>query len=112
MSRLGRAEQLGGLAARPLAHEERRFDRLAVHEIAHERLRGGGDSERTRFIEGLELFGLGYSWGGYESLVVPVDPERIRTATLWRADGPLVRLHIGIEDADDLIADLAQALTS
>jgi cystathionine beta-lyase len=74
-------------------------------------LEGGGDAERTRFIEALELFGLGYSWGGYESLVVPADPERIRTATRWRAEGPLVRLHIGLEDPDDLIEDLAGALS-
>ncbi|MEA3066450.1 MAG: cysteine-S-conjugate beta-lyase [Sphingomonadales bacterium] len=73
-------------------------------------LRGGGDAERTRFIESLELFGLGYSWGGYESLVVPADPERIRTVTQWRAEGPLVRLHIGLEDVDDLIEDLAAGL--
>jgi cysteine-S-conjugate beta-lyase len=76
------------------------------------RLRGGGDSERTRFIEALELFGLGYSWGGYESLVVPADPERLRTATRWASDGPLVRLQIGLEDADDLIEDLASALAA
>ena len=73
-------------------------------------LRGGGDAARTRFIEGLELFGLGYSWGGYESLVVPVDPGRIRTATSWRADGPLVRLHVGLEDSEDLIEDLEAGL--
>jgi cysteine-S-conjugate beta-lyase len=73
-------------------------------------LRGGGDPERTRFIESLDLFGIGYSWGGYESLVVPADPERLRTATRWRADGPLVRLQIGLEDADDLIDDLAAGL--
>jgi cystathionine beta-lyase len=73
-------------------------------------LNGGGDSERTRFIEALELFGLGYSWGGYESLVVPADPGRIRTATRWEAQGPLVRLQIGLEDTDDLIGDLAGAL--
>ncbi len=73
-------------------------------------LKGGGDSARTRFIETLELFGLGYSWGGYESLVVPADPARIRTATAWRAEGPLVRLHVGLEDPDDLIEDLAAGL--
>ena len=73
-------------------------------------LKGGGDSARTRFVEALELFGLGYSWGGYESLVVPADPERIRTATRWTAEGPLVRLQIGLEDADDLIEDLAAGL--
>ena len=74
-------------------------------------LAGGGDSERTRLIEALELFGIGYSWGGYESLAIPADPERVRTATRWRADGPLVRLQIGLEDADDLIEDLAAALS-
>ena len=73
-------------------------------------LKGRGDEERTRFIEALELFGLGYSWGGYESLVVPADPERIRTATRWESEGPLVRLQIGLEDPDDLIEDLAAAL--
>lgn len=73
-------------------------------------LRGGGDAERTRFIEALELFGLGYSWGGYESLVVPADPERIRTVTSWQAEGPLVRLQIGLEDPGDLIEDLAEGL--
>jgi cystathionine beta-lyase len=73
-------------------------------------LRGGHDAACVRFIEALELFGLGYSWGGFESLVVPADPERLRTATRWRAEGPLVRLHIGLEDADDLIEDLAGAL--
>ena len=73
-------------------------------------LRGGDDSARTRLIEGLELFGIGYSWGGYESLVVPADPERIRSATRWSAEGPMVRLHIGLEDPDDLIEDLAAGL--
>ncbi|HEY0130073.1 MAG TPA: cystathionine beta-lyase [Allosphingosinicella sp.] len=73
-------------------------------------LNGGDEAERTRFVEALDLFGLGYSWGGYESLAVPVDPERLRTVTRWRAEGPLVRLHIGLEDPDDLIEDLAAAL--
>ena len=73
-------------------------------------LAGGDDAARTRLIDGLELFGIGYSWGGYESLAVPVDPERLRTATRWDAEGPAVRLNIGLEDIDDLIADLAQGL--
>lgn len=73
-------------------------------------LKGGGDPERTRFIEALELFAIGYSWGGFESLVVPADPQGIRTATRWSAEGPLVRLQIGLEDPDDLIEDLAAAL--
>jgi cystathionine beta-lyase len=50
------------------------------------------------------------SWGGYESLAVPHDPQPMRTATKWQAEGPLVRLHIGLEDPDDLIEDLAAAL--
>jgi cysteine-S-conjugate beta-lyase len=58
-------------------------------------------------VEGLELFGMGYSWGGYESLIIPTHPERYRTATTWQAEGPLLRIHAGLEDPDDLIADLA-----
>ena len=57
-------------------------------------------------LEGLELFGMGFSWGGYESLIVPAHPERYRTATTWRAEGPIIRIHAGLEDPDDLIADL------
>jgi cysteine-S-conjugate beta-lyase len=68
------------------------------------------DAGRTRFIDGLRHFGIGYSWGGYESLALPADPERVRSATSWRAEGPLVRLHIGLEDAADLIEDLAGGL--
>src|SRR6266487_3424262 len=62
------------------------------------------------FIDALDLFGIGASWGGFESLVQPAFPERARTATRWQAEGPLVRIHIGLEDPQDLIADLAQGL--
>jgi len=62
------------------------------------------------FIDALDLFGIGASWGGFESLIQPAYPERIRTATRWQAEGPLIRLHIGLEDPQDLIADLAQGL--
>ena len=62
---------------------------------------------RAAFVDRLELFGIGYSWGGYESLALPVDPHR--TATKPPAPN-LVRLHIGLEDADDLIADLGSSL--
>jgi cystathionine beta-lyase len=58
------------------------------------------------FLDGLELFGMGSSWGGFESLIVPSDPSAWRTATVWNPAGPLLRLHIGLEDPDDLIADL------
>ncbi len=57
-------------------------------------------------LDGLELFGMGYSWGGYESLVIPFDPTSYRTATLWQPGGPALRFHIGLEDLDDLKADL------
>jgi len=56
-------------------------------------------------LDGMELFPMGYSWGGYESLMIPADPTSIRTATNWTG-GPLMRLHVGLEDTDDLIADL------
>ena len=63
--------------------------------------------DKAAFVDSLEHFGIGYSWGGYESLALPVDPVR----TVSQAPAPnLVRLHIGLEDPDDLIADLAQAL--
>ena len=73
-------------------------------------LNGGGDAERAAMIDALALFGIGYSWGGYESLAIPVDPQRHRSACPWSAPGPVVRIHAGLEDADDLIADLAHGL--
>ena len=60
-------------------------------------------------IDALELFGIGSSWGGYESLAIRVDVSKGRTATKWNPGGPLIRLHIGLEDPDDLIADLERA---
>jgi cystathionine beta-lyase len=57
-------------------------------------------------LEGLELFGLGASWGGYESLVLPFDASKTRSAMAWAPEGPTVRLHIGLEDVADLKADL------
>ncbi|MCC6948892.1 MAG: cystathionine beta-lyase [Bradyrhizobiaceae bacterium] len=62
------------------------------------------------FIDALELFGIGASWGGYESLVIPFDCKSVRTATTWNPGGPTVRLHVGLEDPEDLIADLEQGL--
>jgi cystathionine beta-lyase len=73
-------------------------------------LAGGDATARDALVDALELFGIGYSWGGYESLALPADP--VRTATRPDFAGPLVRLHIGLEDPDDLIADLAQALAT
>jgi len=73
-------------------------------------LDGGDDAARSALIDGLELFGIGFSWGGFESLVIPADPAALRTVTRWSAEGPLVRLQIGLEDPDDLIADLSAGL--
>ena len=72
-------------------------------------LEGGNEQSRAAFIDALELFGIGYSWGGFESLALPVDPGKHRTATGWTIKGALVRLNIGLEDPDDLIGDLAKA---
>ena len=63
------------------------------------------------FIEALDLFGIGASWGGFESLAIPFDCTKLRSATKWAPGGPAVRLHIGLEDADDLIADLERGLS-
>ena len=57
-------------------------------------------------VDGLSLFGMGYSWGGFESLILPFDPSAYRTATKWQAEGPALRLHAGLEDVEDLKADL------
>lgn len=57
-------------------------------------------------LDGLELFAMGYSWGGYESLVVPFDLRHVRTAMPWSGGGPCLRLHCGLDDPGDLIADL------
>jgi cystathionine beta-lyase len=74
-------------------------------------LKDADDDDANRFVESLDLFGIGYSWGGFESLAIPVHPERLRTVSRHPASGAMVRLHIGLEDTDDLIADLEQGLT-
>jgi cysteine-S-conjugate beta-lyase len=58
------------------------------------------------FLNALTLFGMGASWGGFESLAIPFDCTKIRTATRWAPGGPTIRFHIGLEDVEDLIADL------
>ena len=65
-----------------------------------------GKAARAAFVDSLELFGIGFSWGGYESLAMPVDPYR----TISKAPAEnLIRLHIGLEEPDDLIKDLSAA---
>ncbi len=81
-------------------------------------LKGRSLADRARFIDALELFGIGYSWGGFESLVIPFDPARARSATAWPPthwnprDKLGIRLSIGLEDVDDLRADLEQAFAA
>jgi cysteine-S-conjugate beta-lyase len=81
-------------------------------------LKGSNAEARGRMIDTLRLFGIGYSWGGFESLVVPVDPANIRTASPWPpagmdlADRFGLRLSIGLEDPADLIADLEAGLAA
>jgi cysteine-S-conjugate beta-lyase len=64
------------------------------------------DAAAAAFLDTLELFGLGYSWGGYESLAVPFDCTAYRTATRFSPGGPTIRLSVGLEDIEDLKADL------
>jgi cystathionine beta-lyase len=71
---------------------------IVLKPVPHERL--------AAMLDGLSLFGMGYSWGGFESLILPFDPSAYRTATRWQVEGPALRLHIGLEDVEDLKADL------
>jgi len=71
---------------------------IVLKPVSHESL--------AAMLDGLSLFGMGYSWGGFESLILPFDPRAYRTATTWQAEGPAVRLHVGLEDVEDLKADL------
>lgn len=68
------------------------------------------DKAADAMLERLSLFGMGASWGGFESLAIPFKP--VRTAVPWMAAGPCVRFHIGLEDPDDLIADLTQGFAA
>jgi cystathionine beta-lyase len=63
-------------------------------------------------LDAVELFGMGYSWGGFESLVIPFDCEAYRTATKWAPSGPTLRLHIGLENVEDLKADLERGFAA
>jgi cysteine-S-conjugate beta-lyase len=82
------ASGLFGVVLRPVA-----YDRIAA------------------MLNGMRLFGMGWSWGGFESLIIPTYPARLRSVTRWQAEGPCLRLHIGLEDADDLIADLDEGFS-
>lgn len=75
---------------------------LQTHEPVH----------AERFVDALDLFAIGASWGGFESMVSIVDLQRVRTVADWSGRGPIIRLHIGLEDPGDLIADLGQAFAT
>lgn len=92
------------------------------HELFKRDFRGGTglfsfvlkDDSRAaaeKLVDALQHFGIGYSWGGYESLAIPSDPARCRTATPWQGQS-VIRLNIGLEDTADLINDLSQALSA
>jgi cystathionine beta-lyase len=68
-------------------------------------LAAASDAELAAFVDHLELFALGYSWGGYDSLIVPARVRGVRNVRPWQG-GPLVRLQVGLEDPEDLLADL------
>ena len=73
----------------------------------------GWDIPRSeRFLEALEIFGMGFSWGGYESLAIHCDPQLKRTKTAQKHDGALIRFSIGMEAPEDLIADLEKGLAA
>jgi len=71
---------------------------------------GYNHSALAAMLDGLELYGMGASWGGFESLIIPANPDDYRTATNWEEPGQLLRVHAGLEDIDDLINDLGTGL--
>ena len=75
---------------------------IVLNPVAKERI--------DALLDGMRIFSMGWSWGGFESLIIPTYPERVRTASTWHAGGPSLRLYVGLEDPDDLIADLADGL--
>jgi cystathionine beta-lyase len=90
-------------------HDHWRRDFKGASGLFSFELKGVSQTARAAFVDALDLFGIGYSWGGYESLALPVEP--IRTVTQPPATN-LVRLHIGLEDPEDLITDLGAALAA
>jgi cystathionine beta-lyase len=72
-------------------------------------LRGARQTDAVAFVDALRLFGIGASWGGFESLALIAPASRLAVHSYAHGDAPVVRLHIGLEDPRDLIEDLAQA---
>ncbi len=74
-------------------------------------LKDFSNEQVNAMLDHMDYFAMGFSWGGFESLIVPCDPTKIRSATKWNATGPLLRIHVGQEDVEDLIEDLERGLT-
>ena len=89
-------------------HEIWRRDFAGASGLFAFELAADDPAARAKLVDSLDLFGIGYSWGGFESLVVPADP--VRTAGNAPPAGRLVRLHVGLENPQDLVEDLAEAL--
>ena len=75
-------------------------------------LRPASQKAVDALLDTVRLFGMGYSWGGFESLIIPFDCAPYRTATKWAPDGPALRLHIGLENVEDLKADLERGFAA
>lgn len=80
--------------------------------VSFELQRGFDQSAAERLIDSLELFGIGASWGGYESLVTLADMRRARSVADWSGRGQVIRLHVGLEDPADLVHDLTQGFAA
>ena len=83
-------------------------DFLGASGLFAARLKPCSEAQLAAMFDGFELFAMGYSWGGFESLIIPADP--IRTAAAYDNTQPLIRIHAGLEDEDDLIEDLKAGL--
>ncbi|MDF0533631.1 cystathionine beta-lyase [Shewanella sp. A32] len=91
-------------------HEFFQRDYLGSNGLFSFLLKSGNRKAMQAFVEGMEHFKMGFSWGGYESLILAeFGVEKIRTATRWDSSKPMFRVHIGLEDPEDLIADLEAA---
>ncbi len=126
--RLERHQENGLKVARwlndhPMVHEVRHpaFENCPGHDIWKRDfsgasglfsiiLKGGELDNMGTMVDDMAHFGIGLSWGGFESLIYPADPAPGRSVCPWEAPGPLLRLHVGLEDPDDLIIDLDAAL--
>ena len=93
-----------------LGHEIWKRDFLGASGLFGIELEPCVEESVADMVNGMRLFGIGYSWGGYESLLIPTNVQKIRTAVPWRFEGPLLRIHIGLEDVDDLKDDLKDGL--